>query len=1408
MSSATTPRSSSAKKKVSRASAVAIGAMKRGSSGKKKPRAGGAGAGERSPSATAPGGADESSSPADALSAPREDTTRAAVRGATRESVTFADDATSPAAATPRAIEITERIPTGVPAERSPRDAPPPPSPARTHSSHSSLRRAEGSEGSSLVDELWDEKGNLRLGVALAGGGANTARVNAAHNRDKPLDPTVDQYRLMYLISRLQNVRLDANASSRRTSLDDAALRTFAGGDPANAAEPERPPNAQPQRSKSMAASSRSPRDGSNRVSPAPHDPPAGPTSAAATVAKTSRLARSVTLGKESSFRSALLWQRAAHAAIKDLREGFNLQRAYKSAPVGPLDEGEGEGEGLGTGGGLDADETQHSTRWVHRTPLLVYIYEGILLQVFDYDFSPSNELAGKGAINMNVSSEGVDDLSDLQEMGLILRLKLATKEHYTTTSYQVLPAGVAALRSMKQSDKDLVDEFLERGVSTERPAALRTAARERGARRRAARGSGAPPLGRPFEVAFVPETGEFELTGHDGAERVSSVTDFEDVSYVCSPYLPSSVRPGGEGYCDWGNTNADKRRKGPGAEVTERGGGSPGPSSSERPRGSSTPETTRREFSDFSHLAHLCRLGADTLREEQTHTVRMSDLRVLSSQYLVNGPNEVNALNEKLNLHASREELRDGQAGLVSAHVDNSPASTTFDVSMSGMCAIFPMDYVRSKLANFESKVYLPEDPGVVQLENFGIHVHSNGEVIFGVKVEGVMDKIRDDIPVDLISRLVFDLHEDSAATLESISSSHQRLMMASLRGSEQVRQRQREQAGNPGALARRSTAAEDLGHHAANRRAGLGGLGADSGRKVLQGLSTVGRGALGVGRGALAAVTRRSGLALKPGGPEAGRGPGGAQQLHHLSPSSRASRGLDRAHTLRDNERHDSVAQAQMEEARRTSVQSSMTQAQYAFNMYTAFLCESVTPSGPVEQVLLDGEDAENDIAQIVGRVSDAADLPGGGVIISGEKGVIVSGPAGRKFEQLIVAHCSVMARRIFVSSFFHRLFEMEAEIDSISLMIHTHIGKPSNLAEIRRRVMEACKQASLLDSLLTQAMATSGGEHLPGVAPETEAKGRDDPAYAVMLATLHTHDYREELITRLEDLKSLLKCARLGLDSLHDNTNVISELQMFKLQESLQSNTRNLESLFRSNESASSSLQIMQLVLGGTLAFSMMDRVTGEWTVMDTSWGQMFYETYIEPPGVWFCLSLLAFTVIVTGLHFTMRLMLKQASADMNVRYSLHVRISIAKMREILNERTLFSEEADTDVEGNNMYKVAWVETGDVFDGCPVSVEATVDQGHARLCTLNLKYNRREGKISVPEVQDRFFRMLIDRGVVVDPSELGDLVRPKRADREKLDARERKIEKARVRAKVKKENSDRNAAKLRDVAFSSGR
>jgi hypothetical protein len=31
-----------------------------------------------------------------------------------------------------------------------------------------------------------------------------------------------------------------------------------------------------------------------------------------------------------------------------------------------------------------------------------------------------------------------------------------------------------------------------------------------------------------------------------------------------------------------------------------------------------------------------------------------------------------------------------------------------------------------------------------------------------------------------------------------------------------------------------------------------------------------------------------------------------------------------------------------------------------------------------------------------------------------------------------------------------------------------------------------------------------------------------------------------------------------------------------------------------------------------------------VAGEWSVMDTEWGRNFFDNFIDPPGVWFCLS----------------------------------------------------------------------------------------------------------------------------------------------------------------------------------------
>ena len=71
--------------------------------------------------------------------------------------------------------------------------------------------------------------------------------------------------------------------------------------------------------------------------------------------------------------------------------------------------------------------------------------------------------------------------------------------------------------------------------------------------------------------------------------------------------------------------------------------------------------------------------------------------------------------------------------------------------------------------------------------------------------------------------------------------------------------------------------------------------------------------------------------------------------------------------------------------------------------------------------------------------------------------------------------------------------------------------------------------------------------------------------------------------------------------GLERL---TDYISERETFRLQESVEINTKNLENVFRASEKASSSLEIMQVILAGSLCFDLVDRLTTLYMSFDHS------------------------------------------------------------------------------------------------------------------------------------------------------------------------------------------------------------
>ena len=156
------------------------------------------------------------------------------------------------------------------------------------------------------------------------------------------------------------------------------------------------------------------------------------------------------------------------------------------------------------------AEKATDKERWIRYLHIMVLVYEAILAGVFDYDYSPYGEEVGSKRMMLNISQEARDNLDDLVEAGMVRSLRMLTSNGKSTMAYQPSKKGLEYMRqgSISREDKELCDEFMY------------------------------DPRGSLLKVVFEEKTETFKLVSDEGFNIDSTVTESEDVSYVCSPYL------------------------------------------------------------------------------------------------------------------------------------------------------------------------------------------------------------------------------------------------------------------------------------------------------------------------------------------------------------------------------------------------------------------------------------------------------------------------------------------------------------------------------------------------------------------------------------------------------------------------------------------------------------------------------------------------------------------------------------------------------------------------------------------------------------------------------------------------------------------------------------------------------
>ncbi|KAL7683674.1 putative GroES-like superfamily, polyketide synthase, enoylreductase domain-containing protein [Plasmopara halstedii] len=393
----------------------------------------------------------------------------------------------------------------------------------------------------------------------------------------------------------------------------------------------------------------------------------------------------------------------------------------------------------------VSARTKEEKESWIRQIPLLVLMYEGIAAGAINFDYAPAAMvIAQEGRpkrIWMNTTQDGKSAIDDLREADLINGLKLSTKDYHSVTAFQVSFRGLQLLSQVSKELIAKVDSFIFapkpyrrellkiRYIPIRDPPDGLTASEtnvpawtytNESHDNLTSGVSGIVPIDTNKEPEFN-EEGRFILESI-GYFRYSGVTETEDVSYVSSPFVPQCVRS----------------------------------------------LESHQQLSSNAHRALEAAGGQSNIRDTLSEAIVLANPVCLVGEWIPFGSNQIVALNERL---GSMDRC---QGGLFTSLIDDRPTDTQFEVP-PGLTEVRILDYDPVRYINFEAEINFPEDDGIVQVENFGIHLNVDGTIFYGIKVDAILDKRADRISVDLLSRLLVDIHQDSSEIMNDLLSSYQ---------------------------------------------------------------------------------------------------------------------------------------------------------------------------------------------------------------------------------------------------------------------------------------------------------------------------------------------------------------------------------------------------------------------------------------------------------------------------------------------------------------------------------------------------------------------------------------------------------------------------------------------------------
>jgi len=460
-----------------------------------------------------------------------------------------------------------------------------------------------------------------------------------------------------------------------------------------------------------------------------------------------------------------------------------------------------------------------------------------------------------------------------------------------------------------------------------------------------------------------------------------------------------------------------------------------------------------------------------------------------------------------------------------------------------------------------------------------------------------------------------------------------------------------------------------------------------------------------------------------------------------------------------------------------------------------FVCVMAERITPKLKAENYM-DGENNENELKQVIGATFNAYDLSDDEVIVFGTHGVIIFGPNTSRHHRLLSVYCELQARSSFVKSVFSSCFALADDMRHTRALVDDYQSDPTSIFRIRERLSAHTGSVStlyeiqqfLLESL--ENMDTHESKLLP-------AKRGHDATGKKLFDLMQLEDSLKRMKRRVIDLQKVVSSCFNDLEALRELSGAIGATRKLQINQMIEGTTKNLEDAFRAQSRNSTTLEVTQVILSGSLAFDILDRLTGQYlSYTGIRWSNEHMQPYlVNVPLVWFILNMCTWTIIGGSVLLLMRHLAYMNLSVETKKLLLNKPINVKRWKRFVATRTMESVSLQEET-SERISKYNWTEPDDIkWKGSAPNIEVTCEERYGYVLSSVVLVNKRTCKLTADECWRIFWRDVFEiRNICDDSRALVDEETGKRVKSTELsdDEDEGNVEKSDKGAKTELEKS----------------